>query len=95
MRRDLHNAGEQVKANVAEMAEKARDISKKMKEQWSDTYRDLEKGVHRAQVAGERGLDEARGRIKDQPITAVATVAIGAFAVGLFAGLVLGRKSND
>jgi len=42
MRRDLHNAGEQVKNNVAEMAEKARDISKKMKDQWSDTYRDVE-----------------------------------------------------
>jgi ElaB/YqjD/DUF883 family membrane-anchored ribosome-binding protein len=95
MKRDLHKAGEQVRANVAEIAEKARDISSKVKEQWGDTYRDLEKGVRRAQVAGERGLDEARERIKDQPITAVATVAIGAFAVGLFAGLVLGRKSKD
>ena len=95
MGRDLHNAGEQVKNNVAEMAEKARDISKKMKDQWSDTYRDVEKSVRRAQVASERGLDEARERIKDKPITSVATVGIAAFAIGLFAGLVLGRKSND
>lgn len=95
MKRDLNHATETVRANVAEIADKARDISNKMKEQWSDTYRDLEKGVRRAQVAGERGLDEARGRIKDQPITSVATVGIAAFAIGLFAGLVLGRKSKD
>jgi ElaB/YqjD/DUF883 family membrane-anchored ribosome-binding protein len=95
MRRELHNAGEQVRANVAEIADKAREISEKVKEQWGDTYHDLEKGVRRAQVAGERGLDDARKRIKGQPITAVATVGIAAFAVGLFAGLVLGRKSKD
>ena len=95
MRRDLHSASEQVKNNVAEMAEKARDISNKVKEQWGDTYRDLEKGVRRAQKAGERGLDDARERIKDQPITSVATVGIAAFAIGLFAGLVLGRKTKD
>jgi ElaB/YqjD/DUF883 family membrane-anchored ribosome-binding protein len=95
MRRELHNAGEQVRANVAEIADKAREISEKVKEQWGDTYHDLEKGVRRAQVAGERSLDDARKRIKGQPITAVATVGIAAFAVGLFAGLVLGRKSRD
>jgi len=95
MKRDLNKAGEQVRANVAEIAEKARDISSKVKEQWGDTYRDLERGVRRAQVAGERGLDDARERIKDQPITAIATVGIAAFAIGLFAGLVLGRKSSD
>ncbi len=95
MRRELHNAGEQVRANVAEIADKAREISEKVKEQWGDAYHDLEKGVHRAQVAGERSLDDARKRIKGQPITAVATVGIAAFAVGLFAGLVLGRKSRD
>lgn len=95
MRRDLNNAGEQVRSNVADMAEKARDISKKMKEQWSDSYRDLEQSVRRAQVVSERGLDDARERIKDKPITAVATVGIAAFAIGLFAGLVMGRKSSD
>jgi len=95
MRRELHNAGEQVRANVAEIADKAREISDKVKEQWGDTYHDLEKGVRRAQVAGERSLDDARKRIKGQPITAVATVGIAAFAVGLLAGLVLGRKSKD
>ena len=95
MKRELNKAGEQVRANVAEIAEKARDISSKVKEQWGDTYRDLERGVRRAQVAGERGLDDARERIKNQPITAVATVGIAAFAIGLFAGLVLGRKSSD
>jgi len=95
MRRDIHNATEQVRANVAEMAEKARDISNKVKDQWSDTYRDLEKGVRRAQVAGERSLDDARERIKDKPITSVATVGIAAFAIGLFAGLILGRKTKD
>lgn len=95
MRRELNNATEQVRTNVAEMADKARDISRKMKEQWSDTYHDVEESVRRAQVAGERGLEEARERIKDKPITSVATVGIAAFAIGLFVGLVLGRKTKD
>jgi ElaB/YqjD/DUF883 family membrane-anchored ribosome-binding protein len=95
MRRDLYNAGEQVRNNVADMAEKARGISRKMKDQWSDTYRDLEQGVHRAQEAGVRGVDEARERIKENPVTSVATVGIAAFALGLFAGLMLGKKSRD
>jgi|GEM_PF-6596282 ElaB/YqjD/DUF883 family membrane-anchored ribosome-binding protein len=95
MKRDLNYAGEQVRANVAEMAEKARDISNKVKEQWGDSYRDLEKGVNRAKVAGERSLKDARKQIQDKPMTAVAIVGIAAFAIGLFAGLVLGRKSKD
>jgi ElaB/YqjD/DUF883 family membrane-anchored ribosome-binding protein len=95
MIRELNNATEQVRTNVAEMADKAREISNKMKDQWSDTYRDVEKSVRRVQVASERGLDEARHRIKDKQITSVATVGIVAFSIGLFAGLVLGRKSKD
>jgi ElaB/YqjD/DUF883 family membrane-anchored ribosome-binding protein len=95
MKRDLNYAGEKVRANVAEMAEKARDISNKVKEQWGDSYRDLEQGVNRAKKAGERSLEDARAQIKDKPITAVATVGIAAFAIGLFAGLLLGRKTKD
>ena len=95
MKRDLNYAGEKVRANVAEMAEKARDISNKVKEQWGDSYRDLEQGVNRAREAGERSLEDARAQIKDKPITAVATVGIATFAIGLFVGLLLGRKTKD
>jgi ElaB/YqjD/DUF883 family membrane-anchored ribosome-binding protein len=51
--------------------------------------------VNRAKVAGERSLKDARKQIQDKPMTAVAIVGIAAFAIGLFAGLVLGRKSKD
>ena len=43
MKRELNNATEKARNNVADMADKARDISRKMKEQWSDTYNDVEK----------------------------------------------------
>jgi ElaB/YqjD/DUF883 family membrane-anchored ribosome-binding protein len=92
---NLTRAGEQVKANVAEIAEKARDLTEKVKERWDDTYHDIERSVRRAKVAAEEGVDEVRHQIKARPLTSVASVAAGAFALGLLAGILVGRKSRD
>lgn len=84
----LENAGDQ----LTDIAGKARDISSRVKERWNDTYRDVERGVRKARVAAEEGVDDARRRIKARPIATVAAVAGGAFAVGLLTGWIVGKR---
>lgn len=91
----LHRTGEQVRANLAEMADKARNITVKVKEQWDDTYHDLERGVRRAKLAAEERVDDVRRQIKSRPLTVVTSVAAGFFTVGLLTGLLLGRKMRE
>lgn len=96
MKTDLFTrAGEQLKANAAEIADKARDITVKVKEQWGDTYRDLERGARRVKFATEERIDDVRHQIKSRPFTVAASVAAGAFSIGLLTGLLLGRKTRD
>ncbi|HKT50664.1 MAG TPA: hypothetical protein VJV96_10215 [Candidatus Angelobacter sp.] len=87
--------GEQIRANVADIADKARDITVKVKEQWDDTYRDLERGVKRARFATEERVHDVRRQIKARPLTVVGSVAAGAFSLGLLTGLLLGKKTRD
>jgi putative toxin-antitoxin system antitoxin component (TIGR02293 family) len=51
-------AGEQLKANVAEIAQKARDLTEKVKERWDDTYHDIERSVRRAKAAAGYEVEE-------------------------------------
>jgi ElaB/YqjD/DUF883 family membrane-anchored ribosome-binding protein len=92
---NISRMGTQVRDNVAEIAEKAKDLSAKVKERLDETYDDLGRTVRRAKAVAEDRLDEVRGHVKKRPITSVATVAAGAFAVGILTGLLIGRKSRD
>ena len=85
----------QVLDNVAEIAEKAKDLSAKVKERLDDTYHDLGRTVRRAKAATEDRLDDVRKQVKNRPLTSVATVAAGAFAVGILTGWLLGRKTRS
>ncbi len=85
----------QVLDNVAEIAEKAKDLSAKVKERLDDTYHDLDRTVRRAKAATEDRLDDVRQQVKDRPLTSVAAVAAGAFAVGILTGWLLGRKTRS
>jgi ElaB/YqjD/DUF883 family membrane-anchored ribosome-binding protein len=91
---NLTRMGTQVRDNVAEFAEKAKDLSAKVKERLDDTYHDLGRSVKRAKAATEDRLDDVRDHVKKRPLTSVATVAAGAFAVGMLTGWLLGRKSR-
>jgi ElaB/YqjD/DUF883 family membrane-anchored ribosome-binding protein len=91
---NLTRTGSHMMENVAEIAEKAKDISSKVRERLDETYNDLGRTVKRAKVAAENRLDDTRNQIKERPLTSVATVAAGAFAVGILTGLLLGRKSR-
>ena len=84
----LESAGGQ----VADIADKARDISTRVKDRWNETYRGAERAARRARLAAEEGVDDVRRGIKAHPIATVAAVAGGAFAVGLLAGWVAGRS---
>jgi len=85
----------QVLDNVAEIAEKEKDLSAKVKERLDDTYHDLDRTVRRAKAATEDRLDDVRQQVKNRPLTSVATVAAGAFAVGILTGWLLGRKTRS
>lgn len=92
---NLSRMGTQVKDNVSEMAEKAKGLSAKVKGRLDETYDDLGRTVRRAKAAAEDRLDDVRSQVKRRPLTSVATVAAGAFAVGILAGLLLGRKARS
>jgi ElaB/YqjD/DUF883 family membrane-anchored ribosome-binding protein len=92
---NITRMGTQVRDNVAEIADRAKDISAKVREQLDETYHDLGRTVRRAKAAAEDRLDDVRSHVKKRPLTSVATVAAGAFAVGILTGFVLGRKSRS
>jgi ElaB/YqjD/DUF883 family membrane-anchored ribosome-binding protein len=92
---NLSRIGTQVRDNVAEIAEKAKDLSAKVRERLDDTYHDLDRTVRRAKAATEDRLDDVRDQVKKRPLTSVATVAAGAFAVGILTGWLIGRKSRS
>jgi ElaB/YqjD/DUF883 family membrane-anchored ribosome-binding protein len=87
--------GTQVRDNVADFAEKAKDLSAKVKDRLDDTYHDLERGVKRARAAAEDRLDDVRSHVKRRPLASLATVAAGAFAVGILTGWLLGRRDRS
>jgi ElaB/YqjD/DUF883 family membrane-anchored ribosome-binding protein len=90
----LEYAGDQIKEDLSDIAEKARDISVKVKDRLTDAYQGIERSARKAKIAAEEGVAEARHRIKARPLTSVAVVATGAFAVGLLAGWFVGRKQR-
>lgn len=92
---NLSRMGAQVIDNVAEIAEKAKDLSAKVKERLDDTYHDLDRTVRRAKVATESRLDDVREHVKDRPLTSVVVVAASAFAVGILTGWLLGRDTQS
>jgi len=88
MRRDLRE-------NVAEIADRARDLSAKVKDRLDETYNDLNRTVRRAKDATEDRLEDLRDHVKTRPLTSVAAVAAGAFALGMLTGWLLGRQSSS
>ncbi len=81
--------------NVAEIADRARDLSAKVKDRLDETYNDLDRTVRRAKAATEDRLDDVRAHVKKRHLTSVATVGATAFAVGILTGWLLGRKARS
>jgi ElaB/YqjD/DUF883 family membrane-anchored ribosome-binding protein len=92
---DISRMGDQVRENMADIAEKARDLSAKVKERLDETYDDLGRSMRRARAAADNRLDDVRATVKDRPLTSVAAVAAGAFGVGILIGWLIGRKTRD
>jgi ElaB/YqjD/DUF883 family membrane-anchored ribosome-binding protein len=89
------NLTRDLRDNVAEIADRARDLSAKVKDRLDETYNDLDRTVRRAKAATEDRLDDVRQQVKKRPLTSVATVAACSFAVGILTGWLLGRKTRD
>jgi ElaB/YqjD/DUF883 family membrane-anchored ribosome-binding protein len=88
MRRDLRD-------NVAEIADRARDLSAKVKDRLDETYNNLNRTVRRAKDATEDRLEDLRDHVKSRPLASVSAVAAGAFALGMLTGWLLGRSSSS
>jgi ElaB/YqjD/DUF883 family membrane-anchored ribosome-binding protein len=91
----MNAVGTQMKENMADFAEKAKDLSAKVKERLDETYNDLGKTVRQAKAAAEERIDDVRSTVRERPLATVAAVATGAFALGLFAGWLLGRQRRS
>ncbi|HET9839478.1 MAG TPA: hypothetical protein VFR84_14700 [Candidatus Angelobacter sp.] len=89
------NAGTQMKENLTDIAEKARDLSARVKERLDETYHDLGRTVRRAKNAAEERIEDVRSTVRKRPITSVAAVGAAAFAVGLLTGWLLGRRDHE
>jgi ElaB/YqjD/DUF883 family membrane-anchored ribosome-binding protein len=89
------NARRDLRGNVAEIADRARDLSTKVKDRLDETYNDLNRTVRRAKDATEDRLEDLRDHVKSRPLASVTTVAAGAFVLGILTGWLLGRKSRS
>ena len=87
--------GSQVKDNVAEFTEKAKDFSAKVKERLDATYNDFGRSMDRAKVVAEERIEDVRDHVRSRPITSVAMVAGVAFGIGILTGWMIGRKSRS
>jgi ElaB/YqjD/DUF883 family membrane-anchored ribosome-binding protein len=92
---NISRMGAQARENMTGIAEKARDLSSKVKERLDETYNDLGKTVRRAKAAAEERIEDARSTVRERPLATVATIAAGAFALGLFAGWLIGRQKRS
>ena len=89
------NLTRDLRDNVAEIADKARDLSAKVKDRLDETYKDLNRTVRRAKDATEDRIDDLRDQVKSRPLASVAIVGAAAFAVGILTGWLLGRKTRS
>ena len=85
---------EQLKARFDDTLDKAKEISEQIKQGVDTTYRSIGRGVRRMKVASEEADEDVRDGIKKRPLTTVAAVGAGTFALGLLAGWLLTRKSG-
>jgi hypothetical protein len=85
---------ERTGAQIADIAEAARDISAKVKEGWKDSREDVERAVRKAKAFTEDSVDGARKQIKTYPLASAAVVAGGAFVLGLLTGWLIAHKRD-
>ena len=79
-------AGEQVKDSLNELSDRVKEFSGNVTERWKDTRDDLQRRARKIKSTTEDTMEEARFRIKANPLTVVAAVASGAFLLGIVTG---------
>ena len=87
--------GEQLKTEISDTFEKVKEVSDKIRDRVDTTYRSIGKGIKRAKTAAEDAVDDARDEIKKHPLTTVAVIGAGAFALGLMTGWLITRSKRN
>lgn len=79
-------AADQVKDGIVELSDLVKDFSGDVNERWKDTRHDLHRRARKLRIATEDRLEDARHRVKANPLTVVTAVASGAFLLGVVTG---------
>jgi ElaB/YqjD/DUF883 family membrane-anchored ribosome-binding protein len=85
---------EDLKTGASEVADLAKDLSVKMGRKIDTAYENARRNARRFKMAAEDSVEEARHGIKEHPLTAVTFTALGALAIGLAAGWLVGRRRS-
>lgn len=80
--------GEQLKNDLTEFADKAREFPAKLKEGVEVASREIRQGIRRTKEAATDAVDGARLGIRKNPLTTVAVTALAGFAIGVVVGSV-------
>ena len=82
----VQEAADQLKDGLIDFSDRVKEISEDVSERWKDTRHDLHRRAKNMRIATEDRLEEARFRIKAHPLRVVATIASGAFLLGVITG---------
>lgn len=85
---NLAYTGEQLKNDLTEFADKAREFPGKVREGVEAASREIQHGIRRTKEAATDVVDNARLGIRKKPLTSVAVTALAALAVGIVVGSV-------
>ncbi len=80
--------GEQLKNDLTEFADKAREFPGKVREGVEAASREIQHGIRRTKEAATDVVDNARLGIRKKPLTSVAVTALAGFAIGMVVGSV-------
>lgn len=79
-------AADQLKDGITDFSDRVKELSGTMGERWKDTREDFERSARKLRIATEDKLEEARFRIKANPLAVVSAIAGGAFLLGVVTG---------
>jgi ElaB/YqjD/DUF883 family membrane-anchored ribosome-binding protein len=85
---NLAYTSEQLKNDLTEFADKAREFPGRVREGVEAASREFQQGIRRTKEAATDIVDDARLGIRKKPITTVAVTALVGFALGMIVGSV-------
>lgn len=83
-----------LKEGASKVVDQAKNISARVGEKLDTAYQDAVRGVRKIKRSAEDTVDEARHKIKENPLAIVSGAALAGFLLGLITGYVI-RARRD